>query len=82
MSSHTAIAFFDTTATRPQRRRPLGQLKEVGTIAVGKRAGLLLAAGNPAATIGEIAKRACVSSGGLSFDSAEPLPSAKGAVGR
>lgn len=59
----------------------LGRITEVGTLAPGKRADLLLVNGNPAARIADIMKLETVFKDGIGYDSAKLLASAKGAVG-
>jgi imidazolonepropionase-like amidohydrolase len=53
----------------------------VGTIASGKQADLLLVNGNPAANISDIAKVETVFKDGIGFDSAKLLASARGLIG-
>ena len=59
----------------------LGRLDQVGTIAVGKQADLLLVNGNPAANISDIMKLETIFKDGVGFDSAKLLASVKGAIG-
>ena len=59
----------------------LGRLNQVGTLATGKVADLLLINGNPAANISDIAKLETVFKDGVAFDSAKLLASAKGLIG-
>ena len=61
--------------------RYLGRDTDVGTIAVGKQADLMLVAGNPATAIGDVAKVEIVFKDGVGFDAAKLLASAKGTIG-
>lgn len=59
----------------------LGRAAEVGSIAAGKQADLVVIAGNPAGTIADIRKVEIVFKGGVGFDSARLIESVKGRVG-
>ena len=61
--------------------RYLGRDKQVGSIAVGKRADLMVVAGNPAATIADIRKVEIVFKQGVGFDPAKLIASVSGRVG-
>lgn len=59
----------------------LGRSMTVGSIAVGKQADLLVVAGDPSATIGDIRKIELVFKQGIGFDSARLIASVSGRVG-
>jgi imidazolonepropionase-like amidohydrolase len=59
----------------------LGMDKEIGTVAPGKRADLVIIDGNPAAQITDIEKVQTVYKHGVRYDSAQLIESVKGAVG-
>jgi imidazolonepropionase-like amidohydrolase len=61
--------------------RYLGRDKRVGSIAVGKRADLMVVAGNPAAAIADIRKVEIVFKEGVGFDPAKLIASVSGRVG-
>ena len=61
--------------------RYLGRDKQVGSIAVGKRADLMVVAGNPAAAIADIRKVEIVFKQGVGFDPAKLIASVSGRVG-
>jgi predicted amidohydrolase YtcJ len=53
----------------------------IGTIAVGKQADLVVLAGNPAASIGDIRRVETVFKNGIGFDPAKLIESVRGQVG-
>jgi imidazolonepropionase-like amidohydrolase len=59
----------------------LGRDAQVGSIAVGKQADLIVVAGNPAAAIGDIRKVELVFKQGIGFDPAKLIASVSGRVG-
>ena len=59
----------------------LGRGKTVGSIAVGKQADLMVIAGDPSTTIGDIRKVELVFRQGIGFDSARLIASVSGRVG-
>jgi len=59
----------------------LGRADSVGTIAVGKRADLMIVRGDPSARIADIANVETVFKGGVGFDSARLFASVRGRVG-
>jgi enamidase len=59
----------------------LGRDKQVGSIAVGKQADLMLVSGNPAASIGDIRQVDTVFRAGIGFDPAKLIASVSGKVG-
>ena len=59
----------------------LGKAKEIGSIAVGKRADLVVIAGNPAANIADIRNVQMVFKQGVGYDPAKLIGSVKGRVG-
>jgi imidazolonepropionase-like amidohydrolase len=61
--------------------KALGIGAEVGTIAPGKRADLVLIRGNPAANIGDIRQVVTVFKEGVGYDSAKLIAAVKGQVG-
>jgi imidazolonepropionase-like amidohydrolase len=61
--------------------RYLGREKEIGTVAVGKRADLVLVDGDLGTDVRNIRKTAVVFKGGVGFDTGKILASVKGKVG-
>jgi imidazolonepropionase-like amidohydrolase len=59
----------------------LGRADQVGTIAVGKQADLVVVNGNPAATIADLEKVELVFKGGTGYDPAKLIAAAQGSVG-
>ncbi|HEU4585911.1 MAG TPA: amidohydrolase family protein, partial [Gemmatimonadaceae bacterium] len=59
----------------------LGRADEIGSIAVGKRADLVVIDGNPAASISDIRKVEMVFKEGVGYDPAKLIASVKGQVG-
>jgi len=59
----------------------LGRAATIGSVAVGKRADLVLVAGNPAAQIADIRNVETVFKGGLGFDPVKLIASVKGSSG-
>jgi len=59
----------------------LGKAKEIGSIAVGKRADLVVVGGNPAANIADIRNVQMVFKQGVGYDPAKLIASVKGRVG-
>jgi enamidase len=59
----------------------LGRADSVGTIAVGKRADLMVVRGDPSARIADVANVETVFKGGVGFDSAKLFASVRGRVG-
>ena len=59
----------------------LGRGKTVGSIAIGKQADLMVIAGDPSTTIGDIRKVELVFRQGIGFDSARLIASVSGRVG-
>ena len=64
-----------------ERRRYLGEEAEIGTIAAGKRADLVLVKGDPSKTIADIEKVELVFKGGVGFDPKKLIESVRGRVG-
>jgi imidazolonepropionase-like amidohydrolase len=61
--------------------RYLGRDARIGSIAVGKQADLVLVAGDPSTTIGDVSKVDTVFRQGVGFDPAKLIDSVKGKVG-
>jgi len=61
--------------------RYLGEESEIGTVAAGKRADLVLVKGDPSRTIDDIEKVEWVFKGGVGFDSRKLIESVRGRVG-
>jgi enamidase len=61
--------------------RYLGRADSVGTIAVGRRADLMIVRGDPSARIGDVANVETVFKGGVGFDAARLFASVRGRVG-
>ncbi|MEO8452579.1 MAG: amidohydrolase family protein [Gemmatimonadota bacterium] len=61
--------------------KALGTFAEVGSIAPGKRADLVLIRGNPAVNIGDLRQVVTVFKGGVGYDSAKLAAAVKGQVG-
>jgi imidazolonepropionase-like amidohydrolase len=61
--------------------RFLGRDREIGTLAVGKRANLVLAKGDPAARIADIENVEVVFKDGIAYDSRRLIESVRGQVG-
>jgi imidazolonepropionase-like amidohydrolase len=61
--------------------KALGMFAEVGTIAAGKRADLVLIRGNPAASISDLRQVVTVFKDGVGYDSAKLVAAVKGQVG-
>jgi hypothetical protein len=61
--------------------RYLGEEAEIGTIAAGKRADLVLVKGDPSKTIADIEKVELVFKGGVGFDPKKLIESVRGRVG-
>ena len=59
----------------------LGRADSVGTIAVGRRADLMIVRGDPSVRIGDIANVETVFKGGIGFDAARLFASVRGRVG-
>jgi imidazolonepropionase-like amidohydrolase len=59
----------------------LGRTKDIGSIAVGKQADLVVIGGDPAANIAEIRKVEMVFKQGVAYDPAKLIASVKGKVG-
>ena len=59
----------------------LGRTKDIGTVAVGKQADLVVIDGNPAANISDIRKVETVFKQGVGYDPAKLIASVKGKVG-
>ena len=59
----------------------LGRAKEIGSIAPGKRADLMIVRGDPSVTIADIEQVETVFKGGVGYDSAKLFASVKGQVG-
>ena len=59
----------------------LGRDKQVGSLAVGKQADLILVPGNPAASIGDVRQVDTVFRAGIGFDPARLVASVAGKVG-
>ena len=61
--------------------RYLGEESEVGTVAAGKRADLVLVKGDPSKTIADVENVELVFKGGVGFDSKKLIESVRGRVG-
>ena len=61
--------------------RYLGRADRVGTIAVGKRADLVVVRGDPSTSIADVARVETVFKDGVGYDSAKLFASVKGRVG-
>jgi len=61
--------------------KALGMFDDVGSIAAGKRADLVLIRGNPAASIGDLKQVVTVFKDGVGYDSAKLLAAVRGQVG-
>lgn len=61
--------------------RYLGEESEIGTVAAGKRADLVLVKGDPSRTIDDIEKVEWVFKGGVGFDARKLIESVRGRVG-
>jgi imidazolonepropionase-like amidohydrolase len=59
----------------------LGREAQIGSIAVGKQADLVVVAGNPAARIGDVRNVEIVFRWGVGYDPAKLISSVKGSVG-
>jgi imidazolonepropionase-like amidohydrolase len=59
----------------------LGELNQIGTLAAGKAADIVVIQGDPSANIKDIEKVEMVFKDGIGFDSAKLVESAKGQVG-
>ncbi len=59
----------------------LGRADSVGTIAVGRRADLMIVRGDPSARIGDVTNVETVFKGGIGFDAARLFASVRGRVG-
>jgi enamidase len=59
----------------------LGRADSVGTVAVGRRADLMVVRGDPSVRIGDVANVETVFKGGVGFDSARLFASVRGRVG-
>lgn len=59
----------------------LGESNEIGTLAVGKRADLVVLQGDPSKNIADIRKVTLVFKDGIGYDSAKLIESARGTVG-
>jgi len=59
----------------------LGRAREIGSIAAGKRADLMVVRGDPSTTIADIEQVETVFKGGVGYDSARLFASVKGQVG-
>ena len=59
----------------------LGRAKQIGSIAVGKQADLMVVSGNPAAKISDIRNVEMVFKQGIAYDPAKLIASVKGKVG-
>ena len=59
----------------------LGRDKDIGTIAIGKRADLVLIGGDPEKQIGDVRNTEIVFKNGVGFDSKKIFESANGKVG-
>jgi imidazolonepropionase-like amidohydrolase len=59
----------------------LGRTKDIGSIAVGRQADLLVIDGNPVANIADIRKVQMVFKQGVGYDPAKLIASVKGKVG-
>lgn len=60
----------------------LGRLDQIGTVAEGKNADLVVVAGNPAKDIGDIEKVAIVFKDGVGYDAGKLIDSARGRYGQ
>ena len=61
--------------------RYLGEDGEIGTVAAGKRADLVLVKGDPSKAIADVEKVELVFKGGVGFDSKKLIESIRGRVG-
>lgn len=59
----------------------LGRAAQVGSLAVGKQADIVVLAGDPTTTIGDVRKVETVFKGGIGFDSARLIANVSGRVG-
>jgi imidazolonepropionase-like amidohydrolase len=59
----------------------LGRDKDIGSLVVGKQADLVVIAGDPTTTIGDVRKVETVFKGGIGFDSARLIANVSGRVG-